>query len=338
MIVYVGNMLSRHGRSVNFIESLSIKLKPYYRISAASDKRNKLTRFLEMLLIVWQNKRKCKVTLIDTYSTTAFIYAYWTARLCKVMAIPYIPILHGGNLPLKYQTDKMGLGWFLKNADAIVSPSIYLHDFFSKHGYAVKYIPNFIEIGNYPFLQRSVIKPNLLWVRSFQEIYNPLLAIRILKDLKQKGISARLCMVGGGKETIIEDANKSIRAFRLEQDIIVTGALPKKEWINLSVNYDIFINTTNVDNMPVSVIEAMALGLLVISTDVGGIPYLIEHEHTGLLVSQDKSEEFLQSIQRLLKDPVLVNKMQMNARRKVETFDWENVKNMWFDLLNPYLQ
>src|SRR5690606_41312383 len=64
-----------------------------------------------------------------------------------------------------------------------------------------------------------------------------------------------------------------------------TGKLKKKEWIKLSAAYDIFINTSDIDNTPVSVIEAMALGLPVVSTNVGGIPYLIEEGKTGLLVA-----------------------------------------------------
>jgi glycosyltransferase involved in cell wall biosynthesis len=171
----------------------------------------------------------------------------------------------------------------------------------------------------------------LLWVRAFAEIYNPTLAIEVVKKLQNIGINATLTMVGPDKDGSLEKCKQLAADYNLSVNF--TGKLEKNEWIALSKKHDIFINTTNFDNMPVSIIEAMALGLPVISTNVGGMPYLIDDHKTGLLVPPDNSQGFVDSIQHLLENPDLVKSLTKNARMQVEAFDWEKVKNKWLELI-----
>jgi glycosyltransferase involved in cell wall biosynthesis len=110
--------------------------------------------------------------------------------------------------------------------------------------------------------------------------------------------------------------------------------LNKKEWIALAKDFDIFINTTNFDNMPVSVMEAMALGLPVISTNVGGMPFLIENSIDGILVSPNSPESFVQAIEELCTVPLKVQNITKNARAKMENLDWEMVKHKWIKLID----
>ena len=116
-------------------------------------------------------------------------------------------------------------------------------------------------------------------------------------------------------------------------NIQFTGKLSKAEWIDLSESYDIFINTTNVDNTPVSLIEAMALGLPIVSTNVGGIPYLISHEENGLLVESNNVESMMEAVAKLLEDQKMAERLSIAGRRKSEEFDWKKVKLKWLDLL-----
>jgi glycosyltransferase involved in cell wall biosynthesis len=193
------------------------------------------------------------------------------------------------------------------------------------------YIPNTIEIKNYPFKKRIHKTIDLLWVRSFSEIYNPNLAIDVLFGLEQKGVEVSLCMVGPENDGALVKAKAY--AKRLEVELTFTGKLTKQAWIKLSQDYNVFINTTNFDNMPVSVIEAMALGLPVVSTNVGGIPFLIENEKDGILVNPNIPELFVNAIKKLQSNPMEAENIALNARNKVEQFDWDEVKKLWFSVL-----
>lgn len=122
-------------------------------------------------------------------------------------------------------------------------------------------------------------------------------------------------------------------AKTLGVEVTFTGKLSKADWITLSEDYTIFINTTNFDNMPVSVIEAMALGLPVISTNVGGLPLLIDDEKEGFLVNSNSENEFIEAIKKIQSHPENMHKMTLNAQKKVENYDWNVVKKLWISLL-----
>lgn len=149
--------------------------------------------------------------------------------------------------------------------------------------------------------------------------------------MKDENIEAELCMVGPDNDGVLQKVEELAKELNVE--VTFTGKLSKTKWINLSKNYNIFINTTNFDNMPVSVIEAMALGLPIVSTNVGGIPFLIDHNQDGILVNPNNVTVFVDSIKQIINQPEFANSIVLKARKKVEHFDWEIVKHKWTELL-----
>ena len=188
-----------------------------------------------------------------------------------------------------------------------------------------------IEINNYKFSERKWNTIKLLWVRSFSKIYNPRLAIEVLKNLKNQGCDASLCMVGPDSDGSFKEVQEYAKEHNIKVDF--TGKLSKEEWTSLSLKYNIFINTTNYDNTPVSVIEAMALGLPVVSTEVGGMPYLIQNGIDGLLVPPNDADAMIEAILKIKNNKELAQKLAYNARKKVEQFDWSAVRKKWKDIL-----
>lgn len=332
-LLYIGNKLAVHGKPPAAIDSLSVKLEEEgYSVITASSKQNKIFRLLDMVFTTIQNRNRVDLVLIDTYSTQNFYYAILTGLLCRFFKLPYIPILHGGNLPNRLKTSKGLSNTLFRKALTNVAPSKYMMQQFQEAGFQnITYIPNAIEIENYFFKHRESITPKLLWVRSFSEIYNPLLALEVLEMLKKKGVDAFLCMVGPDKDGSMQRCK--IMAEELKLPISFPGMLQKKEWIALSSDCDIFINTTNFDNMPVSVMEAMALGLIVVSTNVGGLPFLIKNEVDGILVPPNNPEAFVKAIDDLCANPIKAQEITKNARIKMEEFDWKKIKHSWIKLL-----
>lgn len=277
-------------------------------------------------------RKETHFVLIDTYSTSNFYYALFVSQLCRLLELKYMPILHGGNLPNRLKSHPKLSNAIFNHAYKNVAPSKYTQSNFEALGYSnLVCIPNSIEIKNYPFKARHFDKVNLLWVRSFSKIYNPLLAIQVLKALKDEHIEAELCMVGPENDGSLKEAKK--HAENLNVKVTFTGKLEKEAWIKLSENYNIFINTTNFDNMPVSVIEAMALGLPIVSTNVGGIPHLITNEINGILVEPNSIEQFVKAIKTIKNQPEQANLMITSAREKAEQLDWHTVKGLWIKLL-----
>ena len=115
--------------------------------------------------------------------------------------------------------------------------------------------------------------------------------------------------------------------------LVPTAKLSKQDWIKLSEDYNIFINTTNFDNMPISVIEAMALGLPVVSTNVGGMPFLIENNKNGVLVEPDSVEAFVKSINNMVSFTQNTTILTQEARACIENLDWKVVKKQWINVL-----
>ncbi|HIB37486.1 glycosyltransferase family 4 protein [Mesonia sp.] len=332
-ILYLGNKLSHKGRNSTGVETLGKQLEQVgYQVVSVSAFSNKLVRLIHMLSTVIIKSKKSDVLLLDTYSTANFWYAYLSAKLARNLKLPYICILHGGNLPNRLKNSPTKTKELFSNAKYNVAPSGYLISEFQEKGFKnLKFIPNTIEIENYPFFYRKVDTPKLLWVRSFAEIYNPTLAIEVFEKINEKFPNAKLCMVGPEKDGSLAKCKTLAKQKNLSVEF--TGKLSKEEWTTLAKEYNIFINTTNFDNTPVSVIEAMALGLPVISTNVGGLPYLIDDQKDGLLVPKNDSEASIKAINQLIEHPELAQQLSINAREKVEKFDWEVVKEKWHEVL-----
>ncbi len=307
--------------------------KEGYTVRTASTRNNKALRLAEMLALIAKYKNTTDIVLIDTYGAMNFYYAYLVGKACDFLELDYIPILHGGNLPERLENSKKFSRSLFGNAKINIAPSKYLYSVFQQNGFSnTQIIPNSINTKNYPFKRREEFAPRLLWVRRFQKRYNPMMALQVLQILKKDFPNASMCMVGPEKDGSMISCKKLAKKHQL--DVKFTGKLKKKQWAKLSQNYDFFINTTSIDNTPISVIEAMSLGLPVVSTNVGGMPELIDHGKDGILVTEENPEKMASAILDLLNDPEKAIAIANNARKKVETFDWEVVREDWNRLLS----
>ncbi|WP_298533214.1 glycosyltransferase family 4 protein [uncultured Algibacter sp.] len=333
-LLYIGNNLSAENKTPTTVETLGRLLTlEGFNVKVASSKPNKLMRLLDMFAAVYKSRKNVDYVLIDTYSTVNFYYAFLVSQLCRILRLKYIPILHGGKLPERLSSSVKLSQLIFNNAYKNVAPSLYTKSRFEGFGYTnVICIPNSIELKDYSFKARVFDTVNLLWVRSFSRLYNPLLAIDILKFLKDEGIDSRLCMIGPDNDGSLEEAKNHARKLSLEVEF--TGILTKKQWHKKAKDFNIFINTTNIDNTPVSVIEAMALGLPVVSTNVGGLPFLIRNGVDGVLVEPNDINTFTEAIKYLIGNSENILRITEAARLKVEEFDWEVVKGKWISLLS----
>lgn len=332
-IIYIGNQLSQKGKTPTGVEFLGEQLKQFYPVFQASDKLNPFLRLFHMVFTFLKFKKESKFLLIDTYSGKGFYFVLILALLANVFRIPYITILHGGNLPERLKKNPFLSRLIFCNAWKNIAPSMYLVEAFRASGYKTIAIPNFIDLSKYPFIKKTSFSPKLLWVRSFHSIYNPTLAIQVIKELHKKYPNVSLCMVGPDKDGSLEKCQLLAKELNLVSNISFPGFISKKELVCLSKEFDIFINTTNFDNTPISILEAMAFGLPVISTNVGGLPFLIENGKDGFLVPPSDKDAFIEKILLIMNSPEIGRNLAEHARKKVANFDIVPVINQWRNVL-----
>lgn len=336
-ILYFGNRLEGHGFSPTGIDRLSVLLANDFEVITASRVRNPVLRMLDMMLTALRH-RDADYVLIDTYSTSAFYYAWVLACLSCRLGIPYVPILHGGNLSSRLDGSPSMSRQVFSRSLTNVAPSRFLDSIFKDRGFPVKVIPNPINLEDYTFRRRHEVGPRLLYVRAFDRTYNPGLAVRILEQLTARHPEAALCMVGPDKDGMRSAVETLARELNVHDRVRFTGKLAPEVWRKVSCDYDIFINTTDVDNTPLSVLEAMALGLPVISTSVGGLPDLVTDGVDGFLVDRDAPDQFVERINRLMRDPALVAKLTWNGRNTAEAFSSARIRLVWREFLSTAAQ
>jgi glycosyltransferase involved in cell wall biosynthesis len=332
-LLYIGNQLSKHGFNKTTIETLGLQLEQEgFSVFYASNKKSFPSRMIDMMKTVFQYRNQVDYLLIDTYSTKAFWYAFVCSQLARIFKIKYIPILHGGDLPNRLKKNPKLCKMVFANAYQNVAPSGYLKQAFESAGFTnVIHIPNSIEVDKYMFKQREKLAPKLLWVRAFASIYNPEMAVKVLAELQKSYPNATLTMVGPDKDGSLETTKAFANAINIQ--VHFTGKLTKEDWWKLASEHDIFINTTHFDNTPVSVMEAMALGLPVVTTNVGGIPFLLSNNQNALFVNDNDAKAMVESIQKLIENPEKAVFLANNARNFIAQMDWQVVKKRWTDLL-----
>jgi glycosyltransferase involved in cell wall biosynthesis len=331
--LYIGNRTSNRGKYPSVQDELTPLFAVKYEIVSVSSKSGHFAKAWDMLRSFIREAPRSDVILIDTFSTLNFYYALAIALLCQLYNKPYINFLHGGGLPDRLSNNPFLSRLIFKHSSALVAPSSYMQAHFERKGYDTVRIPNILHLENYFFRKRSYQKARLFWLRSFRKHYNPELAVRVLKRLLDRGIDADLIMVGpdsgdGSKEAV----ESYIRQNQLSEKVQLPGLLSKNEWIDLTTTRNILINTTTIDTTPVSVIECMALGLAIISTNVGGIPYLLDHDADAMLVPSGDDLLMTEAVVSLIKQPDKASEMANNARKKVERFDWNVVQAEWDNL------
>ncbi|HEX8141043.1 MAG TPA: glycosyltransferase family 4 protein [Pyrinomonadaceae bacterium] len=334
-VLLAANFLSASGGSRSVVEDLCERLHADgYELLTASPYRNGLLRGAHMLLTALRRRRDYDLAVVDLYSGRAFLIGEALSILLSAMGRPFILVLRGGALPEFAAGRARRVRACLRRAEAVIAPSNYLLEGMRPFHDALRLLPNPVSLDNYEYELRSSPRPRLVWLRSFHEIYNPSLAPRVLAQLAAEYPDISLIMVGRDKgDGSLERTRQVAAELGVSDRVTFPGGVLKREvpaWLRRG---DIFLNTTDVDNTPVSVLEALACGLCVVSTNVGGIPYLLEDGRDALLVPQGDASAMAAAVRRILTDSQLAGRLSMNARRKAEQFDWSLILPQWKTLL-----
>ena len=302
------------------------------RVISVSALPNRYMRAAEILLTLTRRLREVDAVFIDIYGGPSFLIEDAASALASKYGCPIVMVLHGGALPEFMASRTAWVRRVLGRAARLVAPSKYLARAVAQLGFNVDVIPNVIELSDYPFRRRSKLAPRLFWMRAFHPIWNPELAIRVLALLRPDYPDATLVLAGQEKGSL-SSMRQLAADLGLSEAVEFPGFLGREDKAWYGDRADIYLNTNRIDNMPVSVVEACAMGLPVVATDVGGIRDLLTHEETALLTPDNDDAAMAGAVRRLLTDQGLASALSSNGRTLAARSAWENVLPRWRQVL-----
>jgi glycosyltransferase involved in cell wall biosynthesis len=339
-LLMIGNHLPTLKWNKNIWHYLAERLRQSnWQVITSSGKEEKLTRLIDMLTTIWRQRHHYAIAQIDVFSGKAFVFAEACVLVLQALQKPIVLTLHGGRLPDFSKKNPGRMRRVLRAAAVVVTPSPFIQSALSQFRSDIRLIPNPIDFSSAIFRLREEPAPKLIWVRAFHAIYNPSLVPKVIKALEPHFPGIQCWMLGPDKgDGSLERMLETAKMLGVEKKIFVVGGIPHSEvpmWLDKA---DIFINTTNYDTAPRSLLEAMANGLCVVSTNVGGVPYIIEHGHSGYLVTQNDPNEMAHAIRQILENPDLAKTLSKQARHRAEENSWTKILPQWEELLNSQLK
>lgn len=211
----------------------------------------------------------------------------------------------------------------LRAADHIVVPSRFLVGVFGRHGLHAVEVPNTINLASFDYEPRKAVVPHILVARHLEPEYNVACALRAFARVAHERPQARMTIAGDGSQR--ETLEAAALDLGLADRVRFTGNVDRAGMRALFAEADVLLNASRTDNQPISILEAFASGVPVVSTAVGGIPDLVSDRRNGLLASDDDAEALAQAILALVEEPGLASRLAAAGRSHVDQHRWESV-------------
>lgn len=260
--------------------------------------------------------------------------SYWSFLLAPVPAM-LMARLFGKRVVLNYHSGEAAdhlAHWgalvhpWLQLAHEIVVPSEYLRRVFARYGYRSRVIANIVDTSRFRFRARSALRPRLLCTRNFEPHYRVDVTIEAFALLRQRYPEATLTLAGVGSE---EQRLRRLAALLAPRGIRFVGRVEPENMPDLYDEADIFVNASIIDNQPVSLLEAFAAGLPVVSTATGDIAAMVRDGETGLLVAPQDPKAMAEAVTTLIEDPPRAARIAHRARLELERHTWSQVRHAW---------
>jgi len=225
-------------------------------------------------------------------------------------------------------------GWhakpLLRLADTIVVPTAFLVDVFAEHGLQSTAIANHIDVSAMTLRDRSTMVPRYFSNRNFERHYNVSAILEAFAQVQRARPDAELVIAGNG--SLREELKAQADGLCL-QNVHFTGPVQPFEMPALYAAADVYVNASLIDNMPLSLLEAYAAELPVVTSDAGGIPWIARNGETATVVAAGDVQALSVAMLDAVTVPDAAKARAGRARRFVsETFSWDVVKTQWLSV------
>jgi len=286
-----------------------------------------LFRLVPYLAALWRTAGRCDVVHVMANSGWSWHLfaapAIWTAHLRRV---PVIVNYRGGEAADFMQRSARAVGVTMRRASCLVVPSEFLQEVFARHHFGCKVVPNIVDLARFrpgdPTQPRQIIV-----ARNLEAIYDNATALRAFAQVHAVYPDVRLLLAGTGpQESMLRAMAGDLGVASVVE---FAGRLDRETMASRLRDSCVALNPSLVDNMPNSVLEALASGVPVVSTCVGGVPFIVQDEHTALLVPPQQPDAMAAAILRLLGEPAVAVKLREAGLVAVRAYTWSAVAPQW---------
>ena len=276
------------------------------------------------LVRLWGACRKADCVHILSHSYLSFfLFTSPAVAVGKLLGKKVIIHYHGGAAESFLQKWFWLARFTFASADIVVVPSGFLSSVFRKFGVETLEVPNVLELEAFPFRKRSPLRPHVIMARHLEPDYNVACGIRAFAILRESYPDATLTIAGNGSEKSL--LISLCRDLGIVESVTFVGNVANERMRALYDEADIYLNSSRVDNQPVSILEAFACGLPVVTTAVGGIPYMVTPGEDSLLAPDGDSAGLAAHMRTLLDDPAIGERLVGSARTRVQEHSWKTI-------------
>lgn len=285
-----------------------------------------------MFNLVKMSKRVDVVHIMANSGWSWHLFVAPSVWIAKLLNIPSVINYHGGEADTFFSKSiKVIRPTMLASAKVIV-PSNFLVEIFNKYNIETNIVPNAIDLSVFNQSGKSAQqdKLNILVARNLELIYDNETAIKAFHLIKVKYPYATLTVAGTGPEK--NNLQRLVAKLDLSDAVNFVGRVDRYTMADLFKQSQVMINPSTADNMPISILESLASGVPVVTTNVGGIPHLVENEQTAMMVQPKDHVAMSDAIIKLVQDTALRDKLIKNGIDMVKKFTWSSVSVLWDDV------
>ena len=272
---------------------------------------------------------RADVVHVFSASYSSFLLAPLPAMLvARALGRPVVLNYHSGEAAdhLEHSTIARAA---LARVECNVVPSPFLAEVFARFGLPASVVPNIIDLDRFAFVERRPLRPRFLSTRNLGYPYNVASTLRAFRAIQDRRPDSSLTLVGSGPD---EAALRQLAVDLGLANVRFLGRVEPDQMAAIYADHDIYIQTPDIDNMPLSVIEAFASGLPVVSTEAGGMPAILEHGRQGLLTPINDHEAVARAALHLLDTPDLARQFAREAHSSCAAYTWPSARQRWLPI------
>lgn len=305
------------------------------RVSSRTGKVGKGLDVTRTLVLPPGGPRSVDVVVAQLQTDFSFAYGVLSTLAGRLTGVPTVLLYHSswsrlGSARALLQTIRPLATPMFRAAFDVQVASPYLGGLLEEIGVQASVVPHVLDDRWVPGEARSRVRPRILWPRALHPIYDPFTAIQVFERVRERHPDARMTMVGDGP--LAGEVDRHLAQGRFP-GVTRLPNQPVEALRDLYRDHDLYLHTNRFDNQPLTLLEAFSQGLVAVTTNVGGMPWVFEPGEGGFQVDPGDPDAAADQVLRLVDDPVLAATTSRRALVVADRHRWSSLRGPWLDVL-----